>query len=260
MNFASLLRKPRQILQPIATVAEVHEMFTSAAENTLKKAQAILDAAQPVHDLADQLENLGFTKLPSVQQAAEQARLKEDANFQLALINRYRQWYPQNSFVTEEQVEQICRRYGLVMGEASSFIGDMPEKNQRELVAFKCLPEDKQYRVGWSLYSPNGYPSSYKQWLEEQKRLEVEYPQIGIPTTMGLMQATHSQQSDTKPINTFNVVAKLDQFKMERNTIVQSDYRLVDADPIVLFPVLGGYLVVTAWGDESKDVASPVAN
>jgi len=32
------------------------------------------------------------------------------------------------------------------------------------------------------------------------------------------------------------------------------DYKLVNhPDPVVLQPVKGGYLIVTAWGDESKD-------
>lgn len=33
---------------------------------------------------------------------------------------------------------------------------------------------------------------------------------------------------------------------------IVSGYKIVDNDPIVLFPVWGGYLIVTKWGDEKK--------
>lgn len=30
-------------------------------------------------------------------------------------------------------------------------------------------------------------------------------------------------------------------------------YQIVAKDPIILQPVIGGYLIVTAWGDEAGD-------
>jgi hypothetical protein len=57
-------------------------------------------------------------------------------------VEYWRLKYPQNNFVTERQVEQICKKYNLVVGPSILFTGNIPAKNQREIDAFKLKNTD----------------------------------------------------------------------------------------------------------------------
>lgn len=61
----------------------------------------------------------------------------------LALIEKYRQNYPFQNFVTEKQVREICIKYGLVMGPTMLFTGDIPERNREEIRRFSLRKEDQ---------------------------------------------------------------------------------------------------------------------
>ena len=61
----------------------------------------------------------------------------------LGLIEKYRQNYPFQNFVTEKQVREICIKYGLVMGPTMLFTGDIPERNREEIRRFSLRQEDQ---------------------------------------------------------------------------------------------------------------------
>lgn len=61
------------------------------------------------------------------------------------MIEHYRIYYPMNNFVTEKQVAEICRKYGLVLGSALNFTGDIPPHNAREAARFKLRQADELY-------------------------------------------------------------------------------------------------------------------
>lgn len=58
------------------------------------------------------------------------------------IAEHYRIFYPMNNFVTEKQVAEICRKYGLVLGSALNFTGAIPARNAAELNAFKLRDAD----------------------------------------------------------------------------------------------------------------------
>lgn len=53
------------------------------------------------------------------------------------LANYYRFHYPQNTFITEKQVKDICLDHDLVVGPSFAFTDEMPEKNKLEAEWFK---------------------------------------------------------------------------------------------------------------------------
>lgn len=65
------------------------------------------------------------------------------------LLGEYRLKYPQNPFITEEQVKQICIEYDLKLGSELAFIGEIPEKNLKEINSFKS-PKEKVFVVDLS--------------------------------------------------------------------------------------------------------------
>jgi hypothetical protein len=58
-------------------------------------------------------------------------------------VERYRVFYPGNNFVTEKQIAEVCRKYGLVLGSFMNFTGIIPVKNRLELKTFKLRAEDQ---------------------------------------------------------------------------------------------------------------------
>ncbi len=86
-------------------------------------------------------------------QQAIQYKPKEVPESQyLELIEKYRQNYPFQNFVTESQVKEICIKYGLVMGPTMLFTGDIPERNREEIKRFSLRQEDlvhKDHERAW---------------------------------------------------------------------------------------------------------------
>lgn len=60
-------------------------------------------------------------------------------------VERYRTYYPTNNFITESQIGDICRKYGLVLGSFLNFTGIIPIKNRLELKTFSLRPEDQVF-------------------------------------------------------------------------------------------------------------------
>ena len=53
--------------------------------------------------------------------------------------------YPQNNFITEKQIAEICLKYNLIMGPAILFNGEVPEKNKAEISRFALRPQDETF-------------------------------------------------------------------------------------------------------------------
>lgn len=62
------------------------------------------------------------------------------------MVEHYRVRYPMNNFVTEKQIGDICRKYGLVLGSALNFTGDIPPHNARQAQQFRLHPDDARFR------------------------------------------------------------------------------------------------------------------
>lgn len=226
--------------KPKATVLMIHEEFDSASARLLLEANRILSTAQPLPSSAvlAKVASLGFTNMKMVTESTEILRTREQAKNVAELVEHYSRWYPQNKFITHEEVTQICKKYGLLHGFPDSFIGDMPEKNQRELIAFKCRDEDKVYVYYSSLISTR---------IEDGRDYRHRYD--GNPN------------SGMRSISSFTIVATPSEFDTNKKEIT-SEFTIAERDPIVLYMVFGGFLVVTKWGAEAKipGIASPNSN
>ena len=101
-------------------VEAIHNEFFTAGDNILQEATCLLKQLEE-KDLAKgkRLAALGFNKTREAVVAIETenklATTKEIAD----LVMYYRINYPNNKFITEEQVKQICKKYGLVCGNTS---------------------------------------------------------------------------------------------------------------------------------------------
>src|SRR5690348_10894743 len=96
-----------------ATIAKIHNEFDSASEKLLKEAKEILSLNTNT-DKGDRLRSLGFSRALPVAESEKARKEKAEKKVIAERIEYYQQWYPQNKFITEAMVEQICNKYGLV--------------------------------------------------------------------------------------------------------------------------------------------------
>lgn len=254
----------------VEVIHEIHTSFFDEVDRLLQEAGIKLPETTEKDELlskVERLRSLGFSKTKEVQEAAkEELVLQNNKNentrkekLQKA-IEYFSFKYPQYRFITEESVKRIAEQYGLVLGEAERYIGEVPTKNLEHIENFRIDDEDWCY-VERDTLAPRGFWTEGSQVYSEgivsfgiynnHKDKPVDYSSIMITTYHKL------------PLS---IVAPVSEFDMTGKRV--EGYKIVDKveDPIVLAPVQHGgakyYLIVTAWGDEAYDreVLNPFHN
>lgn len=221
-------------------VEEIHRAFNTEGDRLLCEAKQIL--AKDVDDkitLSNRMASLGFKQAKG---AVEGAKLREERrkSQELArLIQHYSTLYPQNRFINEEGVTRICDKYNLICGEVEKYIGSIPEKNLREIENFKVKDEDVQWVT-----------TSYSVWGSNKHKISHE---------IAKMRFEHREQNTDYRLTSvvdkegFQICAPMHDFDTKDMEIKNRRLAQVVPDPVVLQPVNGGYLIVSAWGPEAKD-------
>ena len=268
----------KQVFKPEVTVQEIHDEFDTASEAFLQQIKEILkDTNESEVENANKLKQLGFRQSGNVKKYDKLIQSTKEAEEAKAYIEDYATRYTEK-FITEKMVELICTKYGLVLGDVSSFIGEIPVKNAKEIIKFseKFRAKDLRtdYRSTWGMassaftvipqmirsqpvYIPPYIPEA--DWMESQseaiQRMQRLQQEAQMRIRMQQMEAERErQQREEERITTptFMVVGELSQFDMT-NKKVDSKYRIVsdNPDPVVLAQVKGGYLIVSKWGAEA---------
>lgn len=252
-----LFRKARQAFQPKidvnTLVAEIHNDFDTATERLLNEAKEILSKGIDTAK-GEQLRSLGFTSSkPSVDSALD-IKQKQD-NEQLANhIEYYQTYYPNNKFITELEVEKICKKYGLLSGGAEYYTGDVPDKNVKEIASFKLRDEDcTKYECGYfeSHHTNSGY-RCFISSVNGKGKYGYLKNDMGWGRMLYSISDTEQKFHYEKP--TFKICASVKDFDMNKMRVTDG-YKLEQniPDPIVLQPVNGGYLIISKWGLEASD-------
>lgn len=199
------------------TIQKIHRKFDTASEKILSEAKKLI-AGKPEVSYSERLKGIGFIKSNGTANGKNFVRSRQ----LISLIQEYSIAYPNYKFITEEIVNKICEKYGLLFSVISNYIGDVPEKNLAEIETFvsthKIIPEIKSssWLLGSVTFWINGEPDEFQE-----------------PTS-----------------REFKIVAPEKDFNLENKT--RKGYELIN-DPIVLYPVKGGYMIVTKWGLEGND-------
>lgn len=207
-------------------VDEIHNEFFSAGENILQEATCLLQELEQ-KDLAKgkRLAALGFGNTREAVVAIETenklATTKEIAD----LVMYYRVNYPNNKFITEQQVKQICEKYSLICGETSMYKGFVPENKLKIIENFKVNDSD----IGIA-----------KAWYDSDPYLSCTFDVNKLPKH-------YKKEKELK------ICAPLKDMNIPKGKEVKG-YKVQNIpDPVVLQPIRGGYLIVCAWGDEASD-------
>lgn len=227
------------------TAAEIHQEFGKIGQQIVAEAKAILEQGRLKDaDEIISIHELGFKNAKNVRDALEQKKKLESAKETVDLVEYYAEKYPGSSFLTYDKLVEICEKYGLVRGDADCFIGNIPAINRREILGFKLKPEDNKYYK--RILISDGISERDRSWKT------YDYEKITYNEYVENKDKKHGDSiSYFKEKGEFQVIATQDQFDM-KNKIIDSHYRIVTNDPIVLISCKGGYLVVTKWGDEAE--------
>lgn len=246
-------------------VKEIHNHFYTAAdklilENDTNKQKSESKEIKKGKSLAD----LGFKKAQQVKEAvevSEKVKLSEEG---IKKLNEYKIKYPGYKFITEPQVEEICKKYGLVLGDVGKYTGFVPDKNRKEILNFPGLK--KEHIFDCEIVSNRGQIVGYvkkKEILNNYVKNRVEEGSDAFvelssgPTVVGgerkWGQFSKIRLTESKGLM---ICAPLKDMDME-GMVIEEGYKMKKVkkliDPVVLQRVPEGYLILTAWGPEASD-------
>ncbi len=270
---AAEIRKPISKTNYPTIVDEIHNEFFTAGENILYEAQSLLKECE-TKDLkkGERLAALGFNKTREAVVSAE-TKNKISTTKEIAdLVMYYRVNYPNNKFITEEQVKSICEKYNLVCGVIGLYKGFVPECKLTTIENFSLLKKDKidmskpyyfttinNSSDDWVLSSIaiDDIVPNYIDWLNKRKNgyhytenaLKNHTTKCRICSSIAFPELMNDYVSlhICAPAKDMDLTDKEIKNKYKVNTKIHIP------DPVVLQPVKGGYLIICAWGDESSD-------
>lgn len=250
-TFNSKQQEKNSVTSYPEVVYEIHNEFLTAGDKILQEVNSILAENQNKSlDKGKRLASLGFKNSPEVVKAVQIENKIVTAKEIADLIHYYNVNYPNNKFITEEQVEVICKKYNLVFGDISAYKGFIPESKLQQMESFKLKETDKElvYQFGNNYYTwneiienirafvmYNSYKQTYDFLYKSKKPISKGYPS--------------SKYEDS----CFKICAPLKDMILNENQKV-INYKIENVpDPVVLQRVRGGYLIVCAWGNEASD-------
>lgn len=222
------------VLQEV-TVKDIHNAFYSAQDELLRP---LVEVDVDPGNQGSNLKKLGFHMHPKVFAWENAVRQVNENRRSMNAMGALVHLYPDIKFITLTQVNALCTKYGLVFGPINRFVGDIPQKNINDMLKFHISREHR-----CSLFEQSGGP------FGGGVSRKVAYEQ-GVGAKRGLIREAPME-----------IVANREMFRAF--DMIQIGNQLVERaklDPVVLMPVCYAsemlYAVVTAWGEEAKDVVN----
>lgn len=270
-----------------AEVIEIHKAFNNAGELILKEAEQKRAERKPLNTFKiSLLKKLGFNQVGEVAEHDKVVSEIEMSNKLVDKIHQYKVKYPNHKFITPKQVTEICNKWNLVEATIDKYKGFVPEKNLMEISKFndKYVPNDalilnnivtsdyevrnigKWYHIYKKGYShENGNSNQYFLQSEDgirfyghirPKHFDLFKPLIDLIKSDDTV--VYSNDDDnfilglTVRESPYKICAPIKD--MDTKGMRLFGTKLVNyPDPVVLYPVEMGYIIVTAWGDEASD-------
>jgi hypothetical protein len=248
-------------------VQMIHKEFFTASEKLLEEANSVLEEARKINvNKVNSLKSLGFIQAREVKELGPLIQKKNLSKELVNLVEYYRLSYPNNKFITEGQVKEICFKYNLVCGDVGRYKGFVPHKNLLDIQKFELKNKDKGVSTSGGTFIPeaeirtydNQYYHIYK--IGTTNRFKYAFQsQDGInfysKDSSNIFGLNHLGSVRFKVVNGLKICAPIKDMDMS-GLELEDGYKLVKKhipDPVVLQPVKEGYLILTAWGDEASD-------
>lgn len=260
---------------PTKTFHQVHEELESEALFLQKE-----------HDVSNFKNKSNFLKECGFNNSIATKLYEAVADNQHVVAQYARKYKGQYKFILKPQLERVCEKYNLYVRATQFFMGDIPEKNIKDIMNFSVYLDDLDLeRIGKDSRSVT-HASIQREWECEgytrdksgfvKERIIKYYPsQIrreDAPDTMGYHDYRYAQIK--VPVNNLAHIGfghclwigaikplfSEDAFNPANggNNRIPGPAELgakgqVNLDPIVLCETKHGYIIITAWGDEAND-------
>jgi hypothetical protein len=241
------------IMEPdpvLVSAQQIHEEIYAANESTLQELLASIERHEAAKELGDDerqsLSQLGFRNVPSVAGAIELEHVIKRKREMVSAIQHYRDFYPQYKFVSVENLVTIMGKYNLVMGWPEIFRAEIPDRNRKEIAAFRL----------------------HRATVNSGMTASTEF--VAVQVDWYGVRQEHTYVHRDEPVV---VVGQVTDFDMKERYVGENRMigerkvsyhpprpKFVTHDPIVLQSVRYGYLVITAWGPEAEAVVNENRN
>jgi len=217
-------------------IVAVHNEFKEAEDKILRETMDIIKNTKLNYEKPIRLFQLGFEEVPEVKKHKKEEERLTEAEQTQDYILKYRKKYPLWKFITEKEINKICKKYGLYFGEVSIYRGFVPERNLKEIEQFKIDMNDaigiyEQLDVSrWGTMLVELYSQTQTQTEEKKQKKEL------------VLMKDH-----------LKICAPLKDFVLKGTKIKGREIIKPVPDPVVLYAVNGGYLIITSWGTEASD-------
>lgn len=265
----TITEERRKFLENVK-VEDIHNEFFLAQETLLKEAEEHINANNNEEELLyAKLYNLGFYRHKKAGEGMVKENIvKQNKSIHDTIIS-YKRKYPLYKFITEEKIVEICKKYELVIGTPDIFIGEIPKKNLLEIVNCNIKKEDiimGNFSMGYQIATHITQVDVEKAVFEsttltdEMKEFILGSLEKGIVPYIAVPFSVKSVQIQSLSFPRFKICATPNNFDMSNARV--EGLQIIDNDPIVLYPVERGYLVISCWGAEASDenVANEINN
>lgn len=245
-------------------VKEIHNEIDTAQDRLLANAMAIIGHASSTEEKASRLRNAGFINSPLAKKHSAVQMTRNEAE----LIEMYKREYPTLKFLTEAELDRICRKYNLIYAPIGKYVKDVPDHalsdiekapevkydhriSHRTIIRLtdpRYLISGKEHKRslinGVTLEGDRGVASAYRKLREIYPNVETTYQfadwEVRHQDLQGLFIAAPSSHFDTAGL--------------KKNGLGFFNITEVK-DPIVFRYVKGGVQVLAKWGIEAEDSA-----
>ena len=274
-------------------IQNIHNDFDSAQDRLLSQAKTLLESIHisdigKQEQIADRLSRIGFENVPVVKQVSSLKKEREEKGMQLVktkedaeLIEYYKQNYPFLKFLTEHELDKICKKYNLVYAPVKNYIESVPEKNLEEIEGaqvlhsrdaakskyfvtitrwFSGVPDEVKRILRNTFEYPVGFDIDDRECLKIARQLGYKGNYRSYIYGSGGAHITEIDKSGLficAPQHHFNTNG------LKKKGLGFFDFTVTKIDaPIVFRYVRGGIQVLSKWGLEASDPAllNPINN
>lgn len=249
------------VAQPTITAEAIQRELVSNDDAQLAEAIRLLQAPSPVSERARRLERFGFSCSEEAMAASKYDSERRAAEEKERVARQYAEQYPGLRFITTENMQAICKKYGLLLGEVRRYKGVVPdwaldriESCGVQVSYYRISVTEKQLKLpgvitpaepreigivehGVSQMMNGGGERKFTAWtLDEKLGNELAH------------WPGHAQR-----VSRLMIAAPVSDMALWFYERVEVGSLAKPEDPIVCITVEHGYIVLCAWGEEGQD-------
>lgn len=268
MEHPSSVEESNKLVQEIHDKVDWFAMYTKEIPNTLldERLEKIQAIKSETLGYLERRERIGFA-LNEKQIQEKQQKLTEMKGIDLEIkeiekeknerkmLNDLRVKYPQRKFVHMKEINELCKKYGLVLGWTEFYIGELPEENLKQIEAYKKPDEAYAiYEISKRVYNQktHRHEDEYYFTIHEPVFDYYDSPIIDYSRVFNDVDGVRYQKTKREEVNTFLIACPA---KDLLKTITEPIKSIVVQDPIVMFPIGDENIVeiICKWGIEASD-------